>query len=90
MNRVHVQQQHTMKVLIRSKDTGLYLTEGCRWVKDIAQARDFERAPEAILHAGNLGLKNIELTYAFPNAKQNITFPLSGFGEAPPQNPVEG
>jgi hypothetical protein len=68
-----------MKVLIHNTVTGLYFAEGCRWVKEIADAKDFERSPDAILHAGTLDLRDIELTYAFPNKKDNIIMPLTGF-----------
>ena len=83
-------QDRIMKVLIHNTVTGLYLAEGCRWVKEIADAQDFERAPAAILHAGDLGLTNIEVTYAFPNKKDNITIPLIGFDESPRQNTLDG
>ena len=69
-----------MKVLIHDTVTGLYLAEGDRWVKGITEAQDFKHAPDALLHAGALGLTNVELTYAFSNQKDNLSVPLVDSG----------
>jgi hypothetical protein len=52
-----------MKVLLHNRVTGLYLGEGGQWVKELAEAHDFEHSPAAIRRAGDLGLTNVEAYY---------------------------
>jgi hypothetical protein len=83
-------QDTTMKVLIRNTVTGFYLAEGGGWVETTAAARDFERAPVAVLCAGDLGLRNIDLVYAFPHDEGNFNISLAGSGANPQSSRLEG
>jgi hypothetical protein len=79
-------EDQSMKVLIHNTVTGLYLAEGCRWVKEMSEAQDFERAPAAVLRAEDLGLTDVEVIYAFLDKMNNISIPLVGFNENRPRN----
>ena len=66
-----------MKVLIRNSRKGLYLAADGSWVKEIAEALDFERASAAIPYALAHGLRDVELVHAFAAKEYNFSFPLN-------------
>jgi hypothetical protein len=73
----------TMKVLIHSLESGLYLAEENRWVKSISEAKDFRQASPAITHVISQGFTHVELTYAFASNEYNISIVLDPINSPP-------
>jgi hypothetical protein len=75
-----------MKIFIRDKIKKLYLTTDDQWTADVNQARDFKEGGDAISHAAEYGLTDIELYYAFPEKTDNFVLPLQSFDHTRPRS----
>jgi len=75
-----------MKIILRNKQSGLYYAHANRWTAESSMAYFFQVEESAINCAFAHRLVDIELTYEFPDPKQNFTIPVELF---PPSLPVQ-
>jgi hypothetical protein len=65
-----------MKLLIRKAKEKLYLTSDGNWTNERAQGREFENVIEAVNHASQMNLPDLELYYAFANREHDVVVPI--------------
>ncbi len=65
-----------MKTLLRNTVTGLYFQGPDRWTSDPAAARDFKLIDRALNFVETWRLKNMELAFAFRDAKRVTGVPI--------------
>ena len=61
-----------MKVLLRNRDTGLFLKGKILWTYHADEARDFLSCPNAVEHTRGMGLTNAELILTFGDPRLDI------------------
>ena len=61
-----------MKVLVRNRDTGLFLKGKTLWTYEAVEARDFISCPNAMEQARGMGLANAELILSFGDPRLDI------------------
>ena len=65
-----------MKVLVKNRDTGLFLKGETLWTDKTVDARDFHSCPYAMEGAHRLGLTNAELVLSFGDPTFDINISL--------------
>ena len=66
----------SMKVLVKNRDTGLFLKGETRWTKKDVEARDFGSCPKAMEEAYAVGLTHPEIVLFFGDPLLDIKIPL--------------
>jgi hypothetical protein len=66
-----------MKVLVKNRDTGLFLKGETLWTNKPDEARDFGHCSDAINGSHNTGLTNAELVLTFGHPSMDINISLS-------------
>ena len=64
-----------MKVLLHSRQTGLYRAED-RWVSEPVDASDFHAGAEALRYVSSHHLSDMELCVAFDEPRYNFSLPV--------------
>jgi hypothetical protein len=65
-----------MKVLLKNRDTGLFLKGETLWTSQPGEARDFRSCSDALNGAYNTGLTNPEIVLSFGDPSLDITISL--------------
>ena len=65
-----------MKVLVKNRDTGLFLKGETLWTNKAGEARDFGSCSDAINGVHNTGLVNAELVLTFGEPSLDIKISL--------------
>jgi hypothetical protein len=60
-----------MKVTIRNRRTGQFLTEAGAWVSSGLQAKDFRDTAPAEQHTAQLALPDVDIYYIFDDPRLN-------------------
>jgi hypothetical protein len=74
-----VEQQAAMRILIRDKQTGKYLSGSDMWTDYRDEAADFQHCDRAIDMAREKGLKGVEILLDFGEPQYDIRLPFQEF-----------
>ena len=76
MQWVGLERKMAMKVLIKNRDTGLFLKGETLWTNKPVEARDFRSCPYAMEDVHRMGLTNAELVLSFGDPVFDIKISL--------------
>jgi hypothetical protein len=71
-----LENKMAMKVLVKNRDTGLFLKGETLWTNKPVEARDFHSCPYAMEDVHRMGLTNAELVLSFGDPAFDINISL--------------
>jgi hypothetical protein len=77
-----------MKVLVRNRDTGLFLKGKILWTYYADEARDFLSCPNAVEQTRGMRLTNAELILSFGDPRLDIRIPQRQLRLLQPSRPT--